>query len=429
MTQKILTFNEEFRAANSHPKIVIICKASLKKLMATDNGEKILERFGLIIVDEMHLVSKDTLSKLVDYSNRAATPMLGFSATPTKKQAFFGRSIYYYSTLDAVKDGFLVPWKIRLLPANAFENFTATADSVETILHSLTEADGSFNHRGIIWVPSISFADDLAHHIRTAMPRLKNVVAAYHTGNGDRFKVLQNFRNHETKILIAVRTLKEGFDHSDLDAVIIAKGVSMDEFVQIRGRALRVSPANPEKVAKIYIAANAISDAVSADIKCPSDLIPPRKTLSVSSWNVVPFPFGTDLGRAVNYSRRILHGELKSNFLLALSKEIYQSSNVTAQQDHFRNRNNYLKIDTNTTPLSALYHQAIRNTFADGEQPTLIIYELGKSSDGEKRYELSQHVPGSSQKVKLLKTTQSLYNNHTKTREMVDHYELLRKLK
>ena len=73
------------------------------------------------------------------------------------------------------------------------------------------------------------------------------------TSSEDRKKILEGFNSGTIDVLVAIKCLDEGVDipncHTEF---ILASSTNPREFIQRRGRVLRTSKTNPDKVANIY---------------------------------------------------------------------------------------------------------------------------------------------------------------------------------
>ena len=73
------------------------------------------------------------------------------------------------------------------------------------------------------------------------------------TKSDDRERILKGFNDHQIDVLVAIQCLDEGVDVPNCHAeFILASSTNPREFIQRRGRVLRKSPENPNKVADIY---------------------------------------------------------------------------------------------------------------------------------------------------------------------------------
>lgn len=425
ISQRLLFHNDEFQYAKSTPRIVIMCMESLNQLLKQDDSKKIMDKFGLIIVDEMHLGNQDMLEKMKEHSDVTSTLMLGFSATP-ENTAYFGKRIFYYSVIDAVKDGFLTPWKIKWLKADDFKDYPTTAQTVTSIINKLSHEDGTFNHHGIIWVADTNEADLLVKHLKEKLPDpLKEMVVAYHAKVKDRKNRLKDFKDGKLKVIVAVHTLKEGLDDRMIDFEILAKKtINKKEFIQMRGRAQRVSETNPNKLPKIYVAHGAISKQLTKEeIECPPGLIPAKKVLSRDLYKPVPFPFRTTLYEAICHSMRLIEDAARLNDLVRILN-VTNNPHSGITREALRNRENYREHGA-PHALYNVYHRlfpANQNVELIEEKPSVHVYiEDNNLTD----YKLIQSVrSGNEDKEPLLilKKARELAPN-----DRFHQFELLRK--
>jgi len=69
----------------------------------------------------------------------------------------------------------------------------------------------------------------------------------------NREEILKRFEKGEIKIILAIKILDQGINIPKLNSCILAANTgNVTQFIQRRGRLLRIDPDNPDKIAKIY---------------------------------------------------------------------------------------------------------------------------------------------------------------------------------
>lgn len=236
--------------AKENRQIVLMCSKSACYYFSQYPEE--WSRFGLIIVDEFHDVNKQFLECMQKYSQRSGTVSLGFSATPNQRKVSFRNEIYRYNTQRGVDEGILAPWLVdtMTLPAtkNGYDEFLDkhAVKFIQTCAHP--HGGMLSKNSGIIYVSSIAKARQVAEALTAA--GIPTEAIHSHLKYEEKQKVLKAFKARKV-ILTAVDMLKKGYDGA-IDWAIIARNIhNATDFIQIRGRALRIT--RPEKIAQIYV--------------------------------------------------------------------------------------------------------------------------------------------------------------------------------
>lgn len=110
--------------------------------------------FDFIVIDECHRGGAKDESEwrgILEYFSSAV--QLGLTATPKRKDnvdtyAYFGEPVYEYSLKQAINDGFLTPFRVRVIEDNMGQYEYNVADDVEGKIdanHTYTENE--FNHK------------------------------------------------------------------------------------------------------------------------------------------------------------------------------------------------------------------------------------------------------------------------------------------
>ena len=242
-------------------------------------GQYPADFFDLVIVDECHRGGAKDESKwrgILEYFSSAV--QIGLTATPKRKfnadtYAYFGEPVYTYSLKDGIKDGFLTPFKVKIIQTDMDEYVYAGDDDViageEEIEEGEVFKEKDFNKRIIIegkernrvksMLGSINpkektlvFCANIAHAgmVRDLINQVSvNPPADYcvrvtsrDAKTGDTH--LRQFQDNEKTlptILTTSQKLSTGVDALNIRNIVLMRPVNnMIEFKQIIGRGTRL---------------------------------------------------------------------------------------------------------------------------------------------------------------------------------------------
>jgi superfamily II DNA or RNA helicase/ankyrin repeat protein len=441
--QDILAVNEDFK---SFEKIytVIMCSKSFKNMLSDDDSKKIINKFGLFIFDEMHMMPKDLLEVVQNYSEFSNSLMLGFSATPGEVTSYFNnKCLVKYTAHEGVEDQYLSPWEVELLDQDAFSEDNLEETVIEKLQTIYPEENPNEAKQGFVWVSSIEEADRLAEAIGKGISSLQSKVFSYHSqvSAHNRQKMLSSFRRKKINVLIAVNTLQAGVDFPNASFAIIAKKneITHDKYLQMAGRVMRYFEG---KTAQIFIANGAIIDQERhingikykrqqhttilsgkrlREVSCPEET--PRlqapMTLDFDDWKVIPFPLSLTIDEVVNICMK-----MRGNDFSELYNEIYKKNRPDKAKQLVR----FEKWQDMTSNLRNLYAKHLENTSSSSEitKPTVIIYEQenknGKNIYTKLEEPASQNNTG---KLYILKKKRKVWDNKEMKHTCIEHYQLL----
>ncbi len=235
--------------------------------------DKLYDKFGLIIFDEVHHVPAQTF-KVVALQAKARK-RLGLSATPDRadgnEHLIFltsGDVVYKMSYMELMERGFLAPLRHHIIYV------TLTEDEKRKLARELALAKGEEERKAIerryalqasekvqriLEIVSkerdrkiIIFTEylDQAESIYKALKEAGFRVALLTGKTKNRYEIFESFRRGEVNVIVTTRVLDEGVDVPDADVAIIASGTgSKRQMAQRVGRVLRWSP---NKVADVY---------------------------------------------------------------------------------------------------------------------------------------------------------------------------------
>lgn len=213
-------------------------------------GIKAFEDFGLVIIDEAHILHK-AHAKLMEAFN--AVPTFGLSATPERAAMgkYFSNMVIPATIEELTEQGFLVPFrcygpsepdldKVRIVRGDFHEK-----DLADTMRQKAVVADVvSTWHRLGECRQTIAFAVDIAHSKDMVDAFLgEGIPAAHidcHTPEDQRRELIAAFRAGQIRILSSVAVLAVGFDAPEAACCIMARPtMSIALFIQQAGRIIR----------------------------------------------------------------------------------------------------------------------------------------------------------------------------------------------
>lgn len=236
------------------PDIVVASIQTLRARWKALKTSPELDRLGLIVIDETHVLHKHHKTLLDSWN---ALPVVGLSATPLRKGLgdVYEKLIPGPSIAELTDQGYLVP-------VTAYGPSTPDLESVET---RYTPHGKDWAEKGLSevmrtpqivadvvdsWVrlgegrQTIAFAVDIAHSKDIAARFAEVGVTAEHmdayTDAEKRQAILKRFRKKQTRIISSCNVLSVGFDEPAVQCVIMARPTqSLTVYIQQAGRGLR----------------------------------------------------------------------------------------------------------------------------------------------------------------------------------------------
>ena len=248
------------------------------------------EQFAMIC-DEVHNMGAPKSQCLMELNpayriGLSATPRRNFDEIGSEKILdFYHQNTFEFSIKDAQREHYLVEYQYRILPCampeDDWELYKTFSREIVQLQHTLEQEDnekeqlrlrqrieGRYRDRAKLLkkndqkaqtlqtifdeIPPTArvliYGDDL-HHLAEIGQALDHMGKYYFKYNGEldaqkeRPTILKEFRQGIRKILLAVGCLDEGIDIPACDvAVFISSSTSERQFIQRRGRVLRVAP-------------------------------------------------------------------------------------------------------------------------------------------------------------------------------------------
>ena len=231
--------------------------------------------FDYIIFDEMHYGVKGKMQEIIKNIHKGK--IIGLSATPYDEEGKlltenFDVIIDDYDARYMVDNGYSVNIK-------SFEAFTANLSGIKTKIGDwdINELDFRFNKpeivnkivsatkdilknrdKTIVFCINISHAEAICKAYQKV--GLKSEVTHSNISKENQKKIVDKFKNGDTKVLVSVDQLTTGFDVPQTDTIVIARPTqSQNLYKQIVGRALRLSPSTNKKEAILLDCGGVIS--------------------------------------------------------------------------------------------------------------------------------------------------------------------------
>lgn len=249
----------EIEQADRHANQVDVVIASVPTL-GRDASERInkfpKDYFKTIIVDEAHHAAAPSYRRILDYFDNSFT--LGVTATPqrsdnTRLTDVFDEIVYYKTIVDLIEEGWLsriVGYRIQTNTdisevqtregdyiSSQLEDTINTPERNATIVASYMEICGTA--KAIAFCAGVQHAYDLAASFRQASINVDVIVGT--TPSEERQSILARFSSGETRVLVNVGVLTEGFDEPSVEAIILARPTrSTLLYTQIVGRGTRL---------------------------------------------------------------------------------------------------------------------------------------------------------------------------------------------
>jgi superfamily II DNA or RNA helicase len=245
----------------------------------------VADRPTLLVADEVHHLGSDTGSTILD---QRIDWRLGLSATPQRWndelgtaliESFFGGVVYEYTIAQAIAGGYLVPYRyepvlvdldrdelgeyrdlMAIIEQVAADPEARSSDRLRRLLEQrallLNSAAGKYAalrrdienrrlSRTLVYCASrlqLGAASDVIRDIGH-IP----VPFTAEEGRVERGRILRDFETGRSPAIVAMKALDEGVDIPDTrEAHLLASSGNPREFIQRRGRILRLAPGKQE---------------------------------------------------------------------------------------------------------------------------------------------------------------------------------------
>ncbi|MBV9102375.1 MAG: DEAD/DEAH box helicase [Candidatus Eremiobacteraeota bacterium] len=234
-------------------------------------------RIALFVIDEAHHAAAPTYRAIVDavVSARPDAMVFGFTATPNRGDGVrlidvFHKIVFSMDARAAIAEGFLVP--VRSYGVATKTNLDGVASrlgdfvigqlaaAVNTVDRNRRIVDAYRQHtpgmKALVFTASVQHARDVCDEFRAA--GIKASFASGETPTEERERVVSDFRNGKSDVLVNCGLYLEGFDVPSIQVVINARPTkSTTLYTQITGRGLR----------PVDEIANALSDVQNIELR------------------------------------------------------------------------------------------------------------------------------------------------------------------
>jgi len=216
--------------------------------------------FTTLVIDEAHHATSKSYRTCVEhYLANPDCRLLGVTATPDRADEtalgiVFGSVAYEYSVDQAIRDGWLVPVRQKLVTVGSLDlsQVSTTAGDFnagelgeileeERNLHGIASPTIEIcgERRAIVFATTVRQAERLAEIINRTKPGKAEWVCGK-TPKTDRKTILERFKAGEIQYVVNVGVLTEGFDDAGVEVVVMARPTkSRALYAQMAGRATR----------------------------------------------------------------------------------------------------------------------------------------------------------------------------------------------
>lgn len=212
--------------------------------------------FKSIVIDEAHHAAAPTYRRILDYFE--ADFVLGVTATPqrsdkTRLTDVFDEIVYYKTIQDLIQEKWLCPlvgYRIKTdtdISGVATNDGDYIASQLEDVIDNPTRNATivAAYHKLVPQAKAIVFCAGIQHANNVALSFRESQVATEviigETDAQEREAILARFASGETKVLVNVGVLTEGFDEPTVQAIILARPTrSTLLYTQIVGRGTRL---------------------------------------------------------------------------------------------------------------------------------------------------------------------------------------------
>lgn len=230
--------------------------ASVQTLSKPNRLPQLLPDFNLVVVDEAHHAAADSYLEIFEHLNFRY--LLGVTATPEREDKkrisdVFQEVIFEKSLESMIREGYLVPPRgVRIelemdlgdvaqrggdFVANDLARTLDRADAPREVVRSyLQHGEG---RKALVFCASVAQAHQTAEIFRSAGVAAESLDGK--TRKQIRRDMLKRFARDETRVIVNVGVLTEGFDEPSVSCIILAAPTkSRGLYTQIIGRGLRL---------------------------------------------------------------------------------------------------------------------------------------------------------------------------------------------
>ncbi|MFW7247483.1 DEAD/DEAH box helicase [Enterobacter sp. BNK-34] len=224
-----------------HANVIVATIGSIGTSLSSSVLKHLSSKCKALILDEAHHVAASSWASLKDVFNDV--PILQFSATPFRrdKQLVDGKVIFNYSLAAAQRDQYFKPIKFEPVQVNPY--LADRSIAITAIKQLRADLDKNLDHLLMARCVSIARAETIAEIYRELAGDLNPVLI--HSESDSANRDLDALKNGESRIVICVYMLGEGFDLPQLKiAAIHDMHQSLAILLQFIGRFTRVAGDN-----------------------------------------------------------------------------------------------------------------------------------------------------------------------------------------
>jgi len=241
--------------------VVVASVPTLGRSQSTRIEKYPKDYFKSIVIDEAHHAAAPSYRRIIDYFSTEF--ILGVTATPQRSDSVrltdvFQEIVYYKTIQDLIEDGYLSPlvgYRIKT-DTDISGVQTNDGDYVQSQLQDAIDNpsrnativaaynDLVPNAKAIVFAAGVKHANNLA--LSFGQAQIATEVILGDTDSDARRDILARFASGQTRVLINVGVLTEGFDEPSVEAILLARPTrSTLLYTQIVGRGTRLYEGKP----------------------------------------------------------------------------------------------------------------------------------------------------------------------------------------
>ncbi len=250
----VLLHNQSLK---NQPVVLIICQASFERLFKSqDRRAEHYKNPCMLLVDESHLI-RSFIQEI--YKNMNNSFIAELSATPPKR-AYAGDEFKIgYSRKKAVEEEQLAPCVLRKFACNwSLDHVKEFIGKAGHFMQNHRLPNGMLlkERKGIFYVPNTAKGYNYSAELKEKLAK-ENIpsfeINSDDPDSEDNLRAYKNYHrcDHPTKILICKGMGRVGFSDNETYWVIYLQKGKAKQLCQVAGRAVRLNPQDPQKVAYV----------------------------------------------------------------------------------------------------------------------------------------------------------------------------------
>lgn len=240
---------------------------AMVQTLTRDNNLKEMPEIGLLVIDESHHIVAPSYRRIIEHAkeNNKNLVILGVTATPNRGdkkglKLFFNNVADQITINELIKSGHLVPPRTFIIDTGTNKELLNAKKSindfnmveVESIMNKIAINDSVVNHwkekadgrKTVIFCSTVNHAKSVSGSFNKQ--NIESVIIHGKLSSEERENRINKFTDGNTKIIINVSVLTEGWDYPPLNCVVLLRPSSLKStMVQMIGRGLRT--INPEE--------------------------------------------------------------------------------------------------------------------------------------------------------------------------------------